>query len=259
MGAVLSPPLAGHPLRPATRHRLGRPLPHQLPDRTRAPPPAAKAFHLRPKARRSYAGLSSVSRGYTPPEGRLLTRYSAVCRFTIVAEATITLDLHALSAPPAFTLSQDQTLLLRTLLPSTIQLLNCPLPRRRPCAIYGGQVRTRYTPPRPLSIPKTPKTPKIQNSAAFPPTRPQPSSPPPPRSPLRLAPAAYPVPDCQPAPARLPHPGSPIPESPILCNCPAAANSPRDDNSGGLCYYLCPTFTTGSVCLACSKSPPTIH
>ena len=47
----------------------------------------------------------------------------SVCRFIIVAEATITLDLHALSAPPAFTLSQDQTLLMRTLLPSTIQLL----------------------------------------------------------------------------------------------------------------------------------------
>ena len=34
---------------------------------------------------------------------------------SIVAEATITLDLHALSAPPAFTLSQDQTLLMRNL------------------------------------------------------------------------------------------------------------------------------------------------
>ncbi len=112
VGAVLSPPLAGHPLRPATRHRLGRPLPHQLPDRTRAPPPATEAFHRYPRGYRSYAGLSSVSRGYTPPEGRLLTRYSAVCRFSIVAEATDTLDLHALSAPPAFTLSQDQTLLL---------------------------------------------------------------------------------------------------------------------------------------------------
>ena len=111
------------------RHRLGRPLPHQQPDRTRAPPPATGAFHLHPKECRSYAGLSSVSRGYTPPEGRLLTRYSAVCRFIIVAEATITLDLHALSAPPAFTLSQDQTLLMRTLLPFTIQLLKCLLRR----------------------------------------------------------------------------------------------------------------------------------
>ena len=140
VGAVLSPPLAGHPLRPATRHRLGEPLPHQQPDRTRAPPPATEAFHLHPRGCRSYAGLSSVSRGYTPPEGRLLTRYSAVCRFIIVAEATITLDLHALSAPPAFTLSQDQTLLMRTLLPSTIQLLSCLLRRRR-SALNGGCVR----------------------------------------------------------------------------------------------------------------------
>ena len=133
VGAVLSPPLAGHPLRPATRHRLGGPLPHQQPDRTRAPLPATEAFHLHPMGCRSYAGLSSVSRGYTPPEGRLLTRYSAVCRFIIVAEATITLDLHALSAPPAFTLSQDQTLLMRTLLPFTIQLLKCPLPPEARC------------------------------------------------------------------------------------------------------------------------------
>ena len=140
MGAVLSPPLAGHPLRPATRHRLGEPLPHQQPDRTRAPPPATEAFHLHPKGCRSYAGLSSVSRGYTPPEGRLLTRYSAVCRFIIVAEATITLDLHALSAPPAFTLSQDQTLLMRTLLPSTIQLLRSPH-RRWLTASTAGEFR----------------------------------------------------------------------------------------------------------------------
>src|SRR3954447_22095656 len=37
-GPCLSPRPADHPLRPATRRRLGRPLPHQLPDRPQTPP-----------------------------------------------------------------------------------------------------------------------------------------------------------------------------------------------------------------------------
>ena len=42
--AVLSPSLADHPLRPATDRRLGRPLPHQLANRTQAPPKAPCGF-----------------------------------------------------------------------------------------------------------------------------------------------------------------------------------------------------------------------
>ncbi len=37
-GQCLSPSVADHPLRPATRKSLGEPLPHQLADGTRAPP-----------------------------------------------------------------------------------------------------------------------------------------------------------------------------------------------------------------------------
>ena len=37
-GPYLSPNVAVHPLRPATRRRLGRPLPHQQADRPRAHP-----------------------------------------------------------------------------------------------------------------------------------------------------------------------------------------------------------------------------
>ena len=37
-GPCLSPSVAGRPLRPATRRRLGEPLPHQLADRPRAHP-----------------------------------------------------------------------------------------------------------------------------------------------------------------------------------------------------------------------------
>ena len=38
-GPCLSPSVTVHPLRPATRHRLGRPSPHQQADRPRAHPP----------------------------------------------------------------------------------------------------------------------------------------------------------------------------------------------------------------------------
>ena len=45
-GPCLSSSVAGHPLRPATRHRLGGPLPRQLTNRTRAPPQAHCCFTL---------------------------------------------------------------------------------------------------------------------------------------------------------------------------------------------------------------------
>ena len=56
--------MAVHPLRPATRRRLGRPLPHQQADRPRAHPTPHKAFHHDPYAmvvcgiRPSFPGLS---------------------------------------------------------------------------------------------------------------------------------------------------------------------------------------------------------
>ena len=60
--------MADHPLRPATDHRLGRPLPHQLPNPTRAPPPA---INLSPKVSPgAHAVLAEVSLGYPPQEGR---------------------------------------------------------------------------------------------------------------------------------------------------------------------------------------------
>jgi len=46
----LSPSVAGHPLRPATRRRLGRPLPHQQADRPRvhpAPPELSTTPHAK--------------------------------------------------------------------------------------------------------------------------------------------------------------------------------------------------------------------
>ena len=65
--AVLSPSLAGHPLRPATDRRLGELLPHQQPNRTQAAPKALKAL-----IRRYYAVLDPVSRAYPSLWGTFL-------------------------------------------------------------------------------------------------------------------------------------------------------------------------------------------
>ncbi|GJZ96492.1 photosystem I P700 chlorophyll A apoprotein [Tanacetum coccineum] len=43
-GSCLSPSVADHPLRPATDHRLGKLLPHQLANQMRAPPQADSSF-----------------------------------------------------------------------------------------------------------------------------------------------------------------------------------------------------------------------
>ena len=58
-----------------------------------------------------YGGLPSVSQSYTPVYGMLCTRYSPVRRLYCYP-----LDLHVLSLPLAFILSQDQTLRCNVLL-----------------------------------------------------------------------------------------------------------------------------------------------
>ena len=63
----------------------------------------------RPKAltHRPYEVLAKVSLGYPPPKGRYPTCYSPVRRSS---PEVLPLDLHVLSPPLAFALSQDQTL-----------------------------------------------------------------------------------------------------------------------------------------------------
>ena len=58
----------------------------------------------------SYPVLARVSSGYPRPEGRLPTCYSPVRHSTSLPKETFAFDLHVLSTPPAFVLSQDQTL-----------------------------------------------------------------------------------------------------------------------------------------------------
>ena len=65
--AVLSPSLADHPLRPATDHRLGEPLPHQQTNQTQAAPKAHKAL-----IRRSHAVLDTISGAYPSVWGTFL-------------------------------------------------------------------------------------------------------------------------------------------------------------------------------------------
>ena len=60
-----------------------------------------------------YGVLVTVSNGYPPDKGKLLTRYAPLRRSpSIKPEGFIMLplDLHVLSLPLAFILSQDQTL-----------------------------------------------------------------------------------------------------------------------------------------------------
>ncbi len=59
---------------------------------------------------RQYAVLAPVSRGYPPLEGRLPTRYAPVRHSAALPKESPAYDLHVLSPPPAFALSQDQTL-----------------------------------------------------------------------------------------------------------------------------------------------------
>ena len=83
-----------------TNKLIGRePIPRQT-EALSTPHHAAKCDH---------PVLAPVSEGYPPAQGRLLTCYSPVRRSSTHKWA-FPLDLHVLSTPPAFVLSQDQTL-----------------------------------------------------------------------------------------------------------------------------------------------------
>ena len=127
--------MAGHPLRSATDRRLGEPLPHQLPNQTRAhliPPEFLPPYHA---ALWSYAVLAVISNCYPPVWGRLSTRYSPVrhsVTYTFLpknSSKSASFDLHVLGTPPAFILSQDQTLVKSVCIQSRIawQFCSCLL------------------------------------------------------------------------------------------------------------------------------------
>ncbi len=103
--------MAGHPLRPATRRRHGEPLPHHQADRPRVHPEPINLSTHTPCGGRSYPVLDAVSSAYPRVQGRLLTCYSPVRHSSTPSKlGASAFDLHVLSTPPAFVLSQDQTL-----------------------------------------------------------------------------------------------------------------------------------------------------
>jgi hypothetical protein len=97
-----------HPLRPVTDRRLGRPLPYQLANLTSAHPPApgltVPSFDLSISC-----GISSSFPELSPTKGQI-PMYSSPVRRSPPDCSALPLDLHVLGMPPAFNLSQDQTL-----------------------------------------------------------------------------------------------------------------------------------------------------
>jgi hypothetical protein len=155
--------VADHPLRPATDRRLGRPLPHQLPNRTQAAPKAHYCF-----VPQDICGISPSFPGLSPTSGHIPTRYSPVRRCHCWPR-----DLHVLSMPPAFTLSQDQTL--RFIHHHQAQ---------NPAAAPNHPALTLS----PTNFPTTPRTPD---------TKPSPPKAPPPLRDNTRAPTAHPTPQHQ--------------------------------------------------------------
>jgi hypothetical protein len=113
-GPCLSSSVAGRPLRPATRHSLGEPLPHQLADRPRAhqKAPGCPGFGPVKMSPQATCGINSPFGELSPTFRqiahvlRTLTPLDIIC----IATNNIPFDLHVLSTPPAFVLSQNQTL-----------------------------------------------------------------------------------------------------------------------------------------------------
>src|SRR5437870_6108627 len=67
-------------------------------------------FPPQPIPRGPYPVLALLSEGYPGVRGRLLTCYAPVRHCTQGPKSPFSYDLHVLSTPPAFVLSQDQTL-----------------------------------------------------------------------------------------------------------------------------------------------------
>ena len=126
--------MADHPLRSATDRRLGEPLPHQPANQTQAHPLPINLWPLSYAGKRYYEVLIIVSNGYPSAKGRLPTRYSPVRRFPLNLSSeesviSFSLDLHVLGTPPAFILSQDQTLYFMVYLKALASNYLClPLP-----------------------------------------------------------------------------------------------------------------------------------
>ncbi len=119
-GQCLSSDVSGHALTPDTRCRLGEPLPHQQADRTwiaPGPPELCPQNHAILWGHRVLPALSQRNRSSAAmPESGV--RYPCIphpfaTNFPSGYPSRSPFDLHALATPPAFVLSQDQTLQLK--------------------------------------------------------------------------------------------------------------------------------------------------
>ena len=111
--------MADRPLRPATDRRLGEPLPHQLANQTQAHP---SAVNLSCTVFQPYSvcGISQSFDWVSPTEGQIT--YALLTRPPLGIATSF--DLHVLSTPPAFILSQDQTLRKEFTEPRRAQILD---------------------------------------------------------------------------------------------------------------------------------------
>ena len=113
-GPCLSSSVTGRPIRPATRHSLGGPLPRQLADRPRAPQkaPGCPGFGFRKMSSLTTCGINSPFGELSPTSRQIahVLRTRSPLNYSCIATEIIPFDLHVLSTPPAFVLSQNQTL-----------------------------------------------------------------------------------------------------------------------------------------------------
>ena len=114
--------MAGRPLRPATDHRFGRPLPCQLANPTRSHLSPMKSFLPVPCGTVSICGINSRFQLLSPCERQVLHAFLTHPPLSMTCASTrhTPLDLHVLGTPPAFILSQDRTLLMISSFPADL-------------------------------------------------------------------------------------------------------------------------------------------
>ena len=113
-GPCLSSSVAGRPLRPATRHSLGGLLPRQLADRPRdhQEAPGCPGFGFAKMSSLTTCGINSPFGELSPTSRQIshVLRTLTPLNFQCIATLKVPFDLHVLSTPPPFVLSQNQTL-----------------------------------------------------------------------------------------------------------------------------------------------------
>ena len=102
--------MAVHPLRPATDRRHGGPLPRHLANQTRDHLSAHKALVPEGCPSGTLCGISSRFQLLSPTERQVSHALLTRSPLDQGASSSHPFDLHVLGTPPAFVLSQDQTL-----------------------------------------------------------------------------------------------------------------------------------------------------